>query len=117
MTEITYRTENGIQIPNFELPENPTEPIGKYGMMRRKHLMQNRRSLYSAMMIRGTLLSHLAEIDKTAREQVEQMIQQMAKAEGITEKLKAENPMKWAGLMNNLRHSAEEVVLQQLVLS
>ena len=79
--------------------------------------MQNRRSLYSAMMIRGTLLSHLSEIDKTAREQVEQMIQQMAKAEGITEKLKAENPMKWTGLMNNLRHSAEEVVVQQLVLS
>ena len=116
MAEITYRNENGILIPNLEAPKNNL-PIGKYGMMRKKFLKQNRRSIYSAMMLKGTLMEHLHEIDKTAREQVEQMVQKMAKSEGVTEKLKAQNPQRWTGLMNNLRHSAEEVVLRQLVLS
>ncbi|MBQ3603327.1 MAG: TnpV protein [Clostridia bacterium] len=117
MTEISYRTENGIQIPNLEVPKMTTEPIGKYGQMRRQFLKQNRRSLYSAMMIQGTLLEHLSEIDKTAKEQVEQMTSQMAKAEGLTEQFKAENPQLWVGLMNNLKHSAEEVVVRHLIHS
>ena len=91
--------------------------IGKYGQMRKTYLKQNRRSLYSLMMIRGTLLSHLSEIDSAAKEQIEQMIQKMAKSEGVNEQMKAENPMRWTGLMNNFRHSAEEVVIKQLVLS
>ena len=62
-------------------------------------------------------MNHLHEIDQTAKAQVEEMVQKMAKSEGVTEKLKAENPQRWTGLMNNLKHSAEEVVLRQLVLS
>ena len=31
--EITYRTENGIRIPNLEMPEQTNYPIGKYGQM------------------------------------------------------------------------------------
>ena len=116
MAEITYRNENGIMIPNLEAPKNNL-PIGKYGMMRKKFLKQNRRSLYSAMMLKGTLMEHLHEIDKTAKAQVEQMVQTMAKTEGVNENLKSQNPQKWTGLMNNLKHSAEEVVLKQLVLS
>ena len=85
--------------------------------MRRSYLKQHRRSLYAAMMIRGTLLEHLAEVDRTAKEQVERMVSGMAKAEGVDEKLKAENPLEWTGLMNNLRHSAEEAVLKQLIHS
>ena len=116
MTErIAYHWESDYLIPNLEAPENPTEPIGKYGRMREKYLKQHRRGIYTAMMIRGTLLSHLSEIDKTAREQVDLMVRQMAESEGFTEQLKAALPMKWTGLMNNLLHSAEEVVLEQIV--
>ena len=90
MAEITYRNENGILIPNLEAPKNEL-PIGKYGMMRKKFLKQNRRSIYSAMMLKGTLMEHLHEIDKTAREQVEQMMQKMALSEGVNEKLAEAN--------------------------
>jgi len=114
MTEVTYRNENGITLPNLEAPKSEMT-IGKYGIIRKQFLKQYRRAIYSAMMLNGTLLEHLSEIDKLAREQVEQAVQKMAKAEGVDEKLKAENPTKWTGLMNNLRHSAEEVVLNQLV--
>lgn len=113
---ITYRTENGVQIPNLTVPEH-IQPIGRYGQMRKAYLKQHRRSLYAAMMIQGTLPAHLAEVDRTATQQVERIVKQMAKAEGVDERLKAENPLKWTGLMNNLKHSAEEVVLKQLIHS
>ncbi|MBO4898619.1 MAG: TnpV protein [Clostridia bacterium] len=116
MAEITYRNENGILIPNLEAPKNEKQ-IGKYGMMRKKFLKQNRRAIYSAMMLTGTLMEHLSEIDSMAREQVQSMVKKMAEAEGVTEKMKAENPQMWTGLMNNLKHSAEEVVLKQLIHS
>ena len=115
--KITYRNEGNILIPNLTVPEPPNRPLGIYGRMRRTYLKTYKHGLYSAMMLKGTLMEHLHEIDKTAREQVEQMMQKMALSEGVNEKLKAQNPQKWTGLMNNLKHSAEEVVLRQLVLS
>ncbi|MBQ7574886.1 MAG: TnpV protein [Clostridia bacterium] len=116
MTEITYHSENGILIPNLEAPKNLL-PIGKYGMMRKQFLKRNKRAIYSAMLLSGTLMGHLAQIDITAREQVEQTVQMMAKTEGVNEKMKAENPRLWTGLMNNFKHSAEEVVIKQLIHS
>ena len=69
------------------------------------------------MLMNGTLLSHLEEIDQTAAEQVQRIVSQMAQSEGVTEELKARDPLKWTGLMNNLLHSAEETVLGELVYS
>ena len=63
----------------------------------------------------GKLNQHLMEIEQTAKTRIEQIMAQMAKAEGVTEELKASDPMKWTGLMNNLRHSAEETVLAELI--
>ena len=62
---ITYRNENGIMIPNLNVPDTPKTPLGIYGRMRRDYLKQNHRSIYSAMMLQGTLIAHLVEIDKT----------------------------------------------------
>ena len=62
---ITYRNENGIMIPNVKVPDAPKTPLGIYGRMRRDYLKQNHRSIYSAMMLQGTLIAHLVEIDKT----------------------------------------------------
>ncbi|MEE1351760.1 MAG: TnpV protein [Clostridia bacterium] len=115
MTELTYRQEGDYLIPNIELPEN--KPIGKYGMLRQTFLKKERNYLYTTMLMEGTLNEHLWEIDQTAKQQVEQMVQKMAQTEGVNEELKAKDPMKWTGLMNNLLHSAEEVVLNQLIYS
>ena len=92
-----------------------TEQIGKYGMMRETYLKNHCRSLYSAMLMKGTLIAHLEETDKTAKEEIDRIVKEMAAAEGVTEQLKAENPLEWAGLMNNLKHSAEEIILEQFV--
>ncbi|MBE5041013.1 TnpV protein [Oscillospiraceae bacterium DSM 107454] len=116
MTELTY-TQNGDYLMPDLTAEVQSQRIGKYGMIRLKFLKNNRRSLYSAMKIKGTLMEHLTEMDKIAREQVEGMVSQMAQAESVTEQMKADNPLEWTRRMNNFKHSAEEIVISSLLHS
>ena len=102
-------------IPDLGLIEKEQKPLGKYGRMRREYLENNRSGLYTRMILDGTLMEHLHEIDETCQQRLDQMIPQMAKAEGITENLKATDPMAWVGRMNSIHASAEEAVLQELV--
>ncbi len=117
MTEngITYRLDAATQtyLPDWELAEQ--KPIGKYGLMRLDYLKKHRRATYQAMLLRGTLNAHLSDTDEAANERLNVMLPRMAKSAGVTEKLKAENPMKWVGLMNTLKAQAEETVLDELI--
>lgn len=113
--ELTYRMQEGFQIPNLLLPQEPETHLGKYAELRRQYLMKHRRVLYTNLKTSCRLAEHLAEIEQTASETVERLARQMAEAEGVTEQLKADDPLRWTGLMNNLRHSAEETVLNDLI--
>ena len=115
--EVTYRIQNGYQVPNLMMPSVPEVHLGKYAELRRAYLKKHRRVLYTNLKTSGKLTEHLAEIEQTARKMVEQAVAQMARAEGVTEELKATDPLRWTGLMNNLRHSAEELVLSDLIYS
>ena len=98
-------------------PQEPETALGKYGLLRRRYLKEHRKVLFTNLLTSGRLNEHLAEIDRTARQRVEQTVTAMAQAEGVTEELKAADPMKWVGLMNNLRNAAEETVLAELIYS
>ena len=113
--EVTYRMQNGYQVPNLMMPSVPEVHLGKYAELRRAYLKKHRRVLYTNLKTSGKLTEHLAEIEQTAQKMVEQTVARMARAEGVTEELKATDPMRWTGLMNNLRHSAEELVLSDLI--
>ncbi|MFR5845417.1 MAG: TnpV protein [Oscillospiraceae bacterium] len=113
--EVTYRMQDGFQVPNLMMPSVPEVHLGKYAELRREYLKKHRRVLYTNLKTSGKLAEHLAEIEQTARKMVEQTVAQMARAEGVTEALKATDPLRWTGLMNNLRHSAEELVLSDLI--
>ena len=115
MTELTYRAEGDYQIPDLTAPEEGQVAIGKFALLRKKYLKQNRRVLYLNFLTAGTLNEHLMEIERTANERLELLTSQMAAREGVTEKLKARDQMKWVGLMNNIRHSAEETILTDLI--
>jgi hypothetical protein len=115
--EITYTRQGDYLIPDLTLGEPETRPIGKYGMLRKTFLKNHRKGTYAGMLLSGKLDSHLAEIDQTAREQVEAATARMAKEQGVTEALKAEDPMKWTGLMNMIKLQAEEAVLKGLINS
>ena len=112
---ITYSKSGNILLPNLKVPESSKEPLGIYGRMRRDYLKKNRHSIYSAMMLKGTLLSHLAEVDKTCREEAKLRIRAEAEKQGITEELKAQDMLKWTGLMNNIKNSVSEQIMHEFV--
>ena len=115
MTEITYTTVNGVQIPNLSLPE--TEPIGRYGRLRQKYLREHRPVLWNRLVLTGKLYEHLHEIETAARSRIDLMLPKLAEAAGATEALKAADPLKWTGLMNACKAQAEEAVLSELIYS
>jgi hypothetical protein len=117
MNGITYRTQDGYRLPDLLPPQETEATIGKYGLLRRKFLQKHRRVMFTNLLTSGRLMEHLLEIEQTARSRVEQITEQMAKAEGVTEQMKATDQMRWVGLMNNIRQAAEEAVLTELIYS
>ena len=113
--ELTYRMNGDYLIPDIEMDEQTKESIGKYGRLHKKYLKEQRKGFYNSLLLTNRLTEHLLEIDRTAREQIQQIIEQMAKTEGVTEKLKAENQLSWVQQMNNIRARAEETVLNDLI--
>jgi hypothetical protein len=113
--ELTYRMEGDYLVPNLTVPEEGEVILGKYALLRKNHLKQYNRVLYVNLLTEGNLNRHLMDIEQTAMERMDLMTRQMAAAQGVTEKLKASDQMKWVGLMNNIRHSAEETILNDLI--
>ena len=111
----TYREENGNLVPDVELPEQ--KPIGKYGRMHLDYLEKYRRGRYSALLGEGRLNAYLADVDEQAHELLTSLTVELAKAQGIDEHLKATDQMRWVQMMNNVRNSAEEIVMRELILA
>ncbi len=111
----TYTQKSGYLYPNIILPEEDKTPIGKYGRMRRRYLEEYRPVIFNQLFLSGKLFTHLREIDRASHERMELMITQMAKAEDVTERLKAENQMEWLQRMNSIHNRAEEIVLDELI--
>ena len=101
--------------PNYT-PDEPETSIGKYGRMRKSYLKEHRPILYNQLLMSEKLYPHLIEIDRTAQERVDTMLPHMMEAAGVTEELKACDPMRWVGLMNTLKAQAEEIILDELIL-
>ena len=112
---LTYTRSGDYWIPDLELSQQETQPLGKYGRMRKQYLQEHRPVLWNSLILSEQLYPHLKEIEETANRRLEQMMPQLAKAAGVTEDLKASDPMKWVGLMNDLKAQAEEVILKELI--
>ena len=115
MMNLTYTQNGDYLIPDLSLTEQENRPLGKYGRMRRKYLEEHRPILWNQMILTETLFPHLQEIEETANRRLEQMMPVLMKAAGVTEDLKARDPMAWVGLMNSCKAQAEEVILQELI--
>jgi len=111
--ELTYRQEGDYLLPNLEVPESPK--IGKYGRLRQEFLRSSRRPIYTGMLLRGNLNAHLEQTDREANELMEELAGQMARQEGVDERLKASDQMLWVQRMNSIRQRAEETVLHDLI--
>ncbi len=110
---LTYHKEGDYLIPDVLPPAEPN--IGVWGERRRQYLLKNKKPIYTGLLLSGELNAHLEECDRTANEMFSQLVDEMAKREGINEHLKAANQMAWVGAMNNIRNRVEEVVLREVV--
>ena len=119
-----YITKNGIQYelrgeqyyPMLEISKQTDYEIGKYGHLHLDFIKKHRRGTYTTLLTEGRLNEHLHSIDDQAHEQIYSYIAQMAKRMGATEELKASDPMRWVQMMNNIKASAEEIILREVVL-
>ena len=112
---IEYVRQGDYYIPNLTVPDEMEYQIGKYGSLRRTFLKEHHNWLYSTMLMQGTLLKHLAEIDETCHSTLKDMMSKMAKQEGVTEQLKATNQMLWVQKINNIRNRAEKFIMREYV--
>ena len=113
--EVIYTMHGNYLMPDLLPPQEEPISLGKYARMRKRFLQEHRKITYTNLLTSGRLSSHLAEIQQTAQRRMEQIVAQMAKAQGVTEELKASDQMKWVQMMNNLRNAAEEIVQAELI--
>ena len=111
---LEYIRSGDYFIPNLTLPEE-TRPIGKWGRMHREYLKEHKPIQYNCLLLSGKLWTYLADLNEQAQDRLERIIDQMKTAEGVTEELKAADPMAWVGAMNNIRASAEEIIREELI--
>ena len=117
-----YITQNGIKYelrgeqyyPIFEISEQTNHEIGKYGHLHHDFIKKHRRGTYTTLLTEGRLNEHLRSIDEQAHEQIDLHIAQTAERMGVTEELKASDPMRWVQLMNKIKSYAEEIVLKEV---
>lgn len=122
MEKHIYDEKNGLSYTlhgDYYLPDlvlNEEEPTyGKYGLLRKQFLKEHRSARYQYLLLSGKLTEHLNQIDHEAREQVEMLTEQMLKKQGVNDNLKRQDQMMWVRLMNNIKFSAEEIVLKNMV--
>ena len=118
MVEITYHKEGDYFIPNLYLEKENYENdyiIGKYGNLRLEYLKNHKKAEYIILFMNKTLRKHIVEVDKQAKTRFEILMAQMLEKNPIDENLKNTAPLKWIGLMNNYKHSVEEIIFNELI--
>ena len=114
--KIEYTKVGDYYLPNLVAPENMKNfKLGKYGKLRLRYLKEHKNAEYIILLMDNKLQKHLLEVDKIANERFELLMKQYAEKENITEELKVKDQLKWVGLMNNIKHSAEEIILKELI--
>ena len=111
----TYTQQGDYMLPDVKLPEQPEFEIGVWGQRRRRYLKERHRVLYYNMLTKCTLYPHLADIEQQAQRMFDRLVDELSEKEGVTEKLKAENPMLWVQQTNNIRNRVMEIVNSELI--
>lgn len=111
----THTHQGDYLLPNVKLPDQPEYEIGVWGNRRRQYLKQHHRVKYYNMLSQCKIYPHLADIEQQAQKMFDRLVDELSEKEGITEKLKAENPMLWIQRMNNIRNRAMEIVNAELI--
>lgn len=110
-----YELVGDYYLPCLKLLEEERRPMGVWGQRHLRYIREHKKGLHFSLLTSGKLNSYLADIDQQAEKMYLRLVEEMSEREGVTEKLKAENPMKWVGLMNNIADRAREIVNEELI--
>lgn len=114
--KIQYRRVGDYLIPNLILPpEEANITLSKWGMLHKDYLMKNKKVLFNLLLIQGKLYQHCVEVEKQAQDMFDTLVEQMKKAEGVTEQMKEENQLEWVCCMQNIEARAREIVTTELI--
>ena len=113
--DISYTEQNGVLIPNVVMPKRCDYQIGRFGVMHKKWLKENHKSIYTIKLMKGELDCYIADVDKRATEIYDNLVKQLAEKEGITEQLKANDMMAWVQAMNNISNRAREIIYNDII--
>ena len=113
--EITYIEHNGLYYPNLALLEQTNYSLGKYANLRLDFMKKHRRGTYTALLTEGRLNEYLHEIDLQTHAMLDDIIPHLAQKRGIDEALKAHNAIQWTAEMNNVKASAEKIVMREII--
>ena len=111
---IPYIRSGDYFIPDLKLPEEP-RPIAKWGRMHRNYLKEHHPTQFNNLILSGNLWAYLVDLNEQAQDRLDRIMQQMMEAEGVTESLKATDPMAWVQRMNSIRNRAEEIILHEMI--
>lgn len=114
---IEYIKQGDYYFPNLSVLNDKEYNIGKYGRLHSKFIKKHRPAFYTMKMIDGTWLDYLEEIDKTAIEMVDRLVKELATNQGITEELKSKDQFAWVSAMEQVKHTAEEFVFEDIVFN
>ena len=115
MEKITHREVNGYMIPNLTLPpEEANITLGKWGVLHKDYLLKHKKVLFTTLLTQGKLFQHCAEVENQAQDMFETLVEQMKKAEYVTEQLKEENQMEWVQRMENIQQRVREIVCSEV---
>lgn len=110
----TYHKDGDYLLPNVAAPEQPT--FGRFGQRHYAYIRKHDKPLFSSLWLSGELNAYIENIDRKADEMFSQLVCDIAKNENVTERLKATDQMEWVRRMNSIRHRAEEIVNEELIL-
>ena len=114
-TGISYTLQGDYYLPDLALPEQENKSIGLWGHRHLCYIKRHKKVLYTNLLTSGKLNSYLADIDEQAEDMFFRLVKQMAKCEGVTEQLKADNQIAWVAKMNNIRSRATEIVNHDII--
>ena len=112
---LNYTLHGDYYYPDIIFPERDPRPIGKWGRMHERYLIEHKPVLYSQLILQGNMRTYLADLNEQATSRLETLIRSMQLSEGVDEKMKAQDQMSWLRRMNNIRHRAEENVMAELI--
>ena len=116
-TKITYTQQGDYLLPDLKLPEQPTVKIGIWGKRHLRYLEKHHPIIYTNLLTSCKLTAYLVDIDEQAEDMFFRSVNQLAKQEGVNEKLKAEDQMQWVRKMNNIHNQAIEIVNSELIFA